>query len=592
MTGQTRRWNGWGFADVTFTLPDAARTWLSHRLGDGEAMAAVAEAAILLPDARPVGDLGAAVASDPSRRLRHACGASFPDLVALRTGTVTAFPDAVAFPETAGEVAAVLRAATAAGVRVVVRGGGTSVVGGVTVVPDDRPVVVLSLDRLSGLTSLDPVSRLAGFGAGTLGPAVEAALAPHGLRLGHEPQSFELSSVGGWVATRSAGQRSTGIGKIDELVAGLEVATVDGLWRLPALPASAAGPELRRLIVGSEGRFGVITEATLRVRPLPMHEDGVVVLMPGWEAGVTVCRELVQAGVAVEVLRLSDPTETSFAQTLIHMSPVAARVSGLLFRTKRFREGCALLLGWTGTPAEVRSARLAAAEIWRAHGGLAVGRGGWRRWRGDRFHHPYLRDTLLGQGWGVDTFETAATWSDLPALHASVRAALDEAGRSSGLGVAVLCHLSHAYADGASHYFTFFWPLRAGHAVADWRALKEAATRGLLAAGGTLTHHHGVGTMHAPYLADEIGPHGLHVLRAVAAASDPAGTLNPGVLIGGREDRGQGTGNRGLEDRGQGTGDWGQGDRTQDESGLQSAEGRADCPPSPVPRPPGGREGD
>jgi len=364
------------------------------------------------------------------------------------------------------------------------------------------------------------------------------------------------------------------------LVAGLEVATVDGLWRLPALPASAAGPELRRLLVGSEGRFGVITEATLRVRPLPMHEDGAVVLMPGWEAGVTACRELVQAGVAIEVLRLSDPTETSFAQTLIHMSPVAARVSGLLFRTKRFREGCALLLGWTGTPAEVRSARLAAAEIWRAHGGLAVGRGGWRRWRNDRFHHPYLRDTLLGQGWGVDTFETAATWSDLPALHAGVRAALDGAGRPLGLGVAVLCHLSHAYADGASHYFTFFWPLRAGRAVADWRALKEAATRGLLAAGGTLTHHHGVGTMHAPYLADEIGTQGVRLLGAVAAAADPAGTLNPGVLIGGREDRGQGTGDRE------------QGDTTEDESGLLGAEGWADCPPSPVPRPPGGREGD
>ncbi len=562
MTGQTRRWNGWGFDDVTFTLPDVARGWLSCRLGDGEAMTAVDEADVAVPDARPVGDLGAAVVSNPAQRLRHACGASLPDLVALRTGTVAAFPDAVAFPETACEVAAVLRAAAATGVRVVVRGGGTSVVGGVTVAPDDRPVVVLSLERLSGLTSLDPVSRLAGFAAGTLGPAVEAALAPHGLRLGHEPQSFELSSVGGWVATRSAGQRSTGIGKIDELVAGLEVATADGLWRLPAQPASAAGPELRRLVLGSEGRFGVVTEATLRVRPLAPYEDGVVVLMPAWESGVTACRELVQGGVPIEVLRLSDPTETSFAQTLIHLSPVAARVSRLLFRTTRFREGCALLLGWAGTPGEVRSARLAAAEIWRAHGGLAVGRGGWRRWRNDRFHHPYLRDTLLGEGWGVDTFETAATWSDLPALHAGVRAALDEAGRSSGLGVAVLCHLSHAYADGASHYFTFLWPLRAGRAVADWRVLKEAATRGLLTAGGTLTHHHGVGTMHAPYLADEIGQHGLRVLRAVAAASDPAATLNPGVLLGGHATPGA------------------------------SAEPVSSRTPDPGPRTPGGREGD
>lgn len=533
MTELTRRWNGWGFEDVTFVLPPAARGWLTTRIGAGEGMPAVAEAAIAMPAARPVGDLGVTVATDAGTRLRYACGQSLPDLVALRTGAVAAFPDAVAFPESADQVVTILRAAARTGGRVVVRGGGTSVVGGVTVRPDERPVVVLSLERSSGLTSLDEVSRLAGFRGGTLGPAVEAALAPHGLRLGHEPQSFEVASVGGWVATRSAGQRSTGIGKIDDLVAGLEVATVEGLWRLPPQPASAAGPELRRLLIGSEGRLGVITEATLRVRPLPLLEDGAVVLLPGWEAGVATCRALVQAGVPVEVMRLSDPTETSFASTLIALSPIASRVSRFLFRSRRFREGCALLLGWTGSPAEVRSARLATAEICRAHGGLAVGRGGWRRWRRDRFHHPYLRDTVLGEGWGVDTFETAATWSDLPRLHAEVRDALDGAARTLGIPVAVLCHLSHAYADGAAHYFTFFWPLRGGRALADWGALKDAATRGLLAAGGTLSHHHGVGTMHAPYLAAEVGTQGVRLLRAVAAASDPAATLNPGVLLSG-----------------------------------------------------------
>jgi alkyldihydroxyacetonephosphate synthase len=526
-----RRWNGWGFAAESFPVSAMARAWLVERLGEGDPLPAVPEGEIPVPKPRPLPALPAPTLTAPETRLRHACGHSLPDLLALRTGTIGAFPDAVCLPESTEQVVGILKAASAAGIAVIPRGGGTSVVGGVTVRPGARPVVVLSLERLRGMVGVDTTSELATFRAGTLGPEVETALVPHGLRLGHEPQSFELSTVGGWVATRSAGHRSTGVGKIDELVAGLELATPSGLWRLPPLPGSAAGPELRRLVVGSEGRLGVITEATVRVRPLPEHENGLAVLLPGWAAGVELCRKLLQADVPVEVLRLSDPAESNFGTTLVSLSPLAARVSRALFGLRRYRQGCLLLLGWAGGAQEVTLAQQAAARVWGAAGGLALGRAGWRRWRAERFRHPYLRDELLSEGWGVDTLETAAPWASLGTVYSAVRGAMISAGEGQGLRIAILCHLSHAYRDGASLYFTFIWPLSRGAELVQWGALKRAATEALLEAGGTVSHHHGVGTIHAPYLEREVGRTGIAALSALARELDPRGVLNPGVLL-------------------------------------------------------------
>jgi alkyldihydroxyacetonephosphate synthase len=279
----------------------------------------------------------------------------------------------------------------------------------------------------------------------------------------------------------------------------------------------------------------VITEATLRVRPLPESENGLAVLVPGWAAGIELCRELLQAGVPVEVLRLSDPPETSFGTTLVSLSPLAARVSRALFGMRRYRQGCVLLLGWAGGAQEVMLAEQAAAKLWRAAGGLALGRSGWRRWRDERFRHPYLRDELLSAGWGVDTLETAAPWASLGAVYSAVRQAMSSACEPLGFRVAVLCHLSHGYRDGASLYFTFLWPLSRGAELAQWRALKGAATEALLETGGTVSHHHGVGTIHAPYLKREVGPTGIAALSALARRLDPQGVLNPGVLLPGEE---------------------------------------------------------
>ena len=531
MPPRARRWNGWGYEGEAMAVPSPAAAWLAARVPAGTPLVPVDEAACEVAEARPLPPLPAAVAADRATRLRHAVGQSFPDLVALRTGRPLACPDAVAEPADAGELAAVLGVAARHGVAVVVRGGGTSVVGGVTVPPRPDPVVVVSLARLRGLVDLDRSSLLATFLAGTTGPEVEAALAASGLRLGHEPQSFELSTVGGWVATRSAGARSCGVGKIDDLVAGVELAGTHGTWRLAPQPASAAGPELRRLVLGSEGRLGVVSTATLRVRARPEAERGTVVVLPGWADGLACCCELIQSGVPLEVMRLSDPGETAFGTTLVELSPLATRAARLLFGSRRFAEGCALLLGWAGSPREIGRARAAARRVWRRHGGLAVGAAGWQRWLRERFRHPYLRDALLSAGWGVDTFETAAPWRGLAALHDAVSGALERAAAGCGFEVAVLCHVSHAYRDGASLYFTMLWPLRPGRELADWRELKRGATATLLAGGGTLSHHHGVGTMHAPFLPQEIGAPGVAVLRAATRALDPEGILNPGVLL-------------------------------------------------------------
>ncbi len=287
------RADGWGFEGVRFPPPPALCRWLGRRLGTTEPFPPAPPAGAELPPPRALPDLPLAVSTEPRDRLLHARGRGFPDLIRLRWGRLAAAPDGVVRPADAGAVEAVLAACAAADVRLVPWGGGTSVTGGVNPPRGPQPVVVLDLERLSGLRDLDPGSRLATFGAGTRGPALEAALAPHGLTLGHFPQSWELSTLGGWIVTRSAGQESLGAGRIEDLVAGLEAVAPAGRLSLPALPASSAGPDLRQLVMGSEGRLGVVTEATVRVRPRPSGTAVEALLLPSWEEGVATVRELV-----------------------------------------------------------------------------------------------------------------------------------------------------------------------------------------------------------------------------------------------------------------------------------------------------------
>ena len=530
-----RRLAAWGFEGESYPPSGPLLAWLEERLGGCAPFAAFDLTRFKAPPAKSLPKLPGALSVDVVDRLTHARGQGLTDLLRLRSGTVVALPDAVVRPRDDAEVEAILRICTPAGVRVIPWGGGTSVTGGVNVIPEQSAVITLDLEHLCGLQSLDPLSGLATFAAGTTGPAVEAALRERGFTLGHFPQSWELSTLGGWAATRASGQESLGYGDIHNLVAGLDLVAPAGRLHLPSYPSTAAGPDLRELVLGSEGRLGVITRLTVRVRPVPGTVQVVGTLLPSWQDGLEGARQLLQQGVPLTLLRLSDETETEVAVAIglsghRWAAPLARRWLRLRGITK---SGCLMLCGAAGDEAHVRATLGAAHALLRQHGGVSLGTRPGARWLADRFRHPYLRDALLDIGIATDTLETAAPWSRLAELSQRVRRALSSSLEAEGEATAVLCHVSHPYRDGASLYFTFFFrcPSDPGAAVARWATLKRAATAAVVDGGGTLSHHHGVGSWHAPWLGREIGEPGLRVLGAAAAVMDPAGVLNPHVLL-------------------------------------------------------------
>ena len=397
----------------------------------------------------------------------------------------------------------------------------------------DGPVVTVDLSRLSRLLELDAASRLATFGAGVRGPDLEAALRAHGVTLGHYPQSFELSTLGGWIATRSSGQQSLGYGRIERLFAGGRVETPAGRLDLRCFPASAAGPDLREVVLGSEGRLGVVTEATVRVSPLPEREEVHGVFLPDLPSAVAAVRELIATRLPLSMLRLSTPEETRTTLLLAgHERLVRALETYLSFRGAK-EEKCLLLAGFTGSAGLVRQTRRQALGLLATHGGVAAGKAFGREWHRNRFLAPYLRNSLWEAGWAVDTLETAAPWSRVPALLAGIETALREGLAEEGEKVHAFTHLSHVYLDGSSLYTTYLFRLAPDPdaTLERWRRLKTAASEAIVARGGTISHQHGVGVDHAPWLGAEKGELGLKAIRDLLRTFDPDGLLNPGKLV-------------------------------------------------------------
>lgn len=448
------------------------------------------------------------VLDDDVRRIRTR-GKSTPDLLRQRDGDLSDAPDAVVRPRTHDEVAAVLAWAETHRIAVVPFGGGTSVVGGLIARREGfSGVISLDLIAMQRLISVDHISMTATLEPGLRGPAAEALLAAEGVTLGHFPQSFEFGSIGGFAATRSSGQSSAGYGRFDQMVVGLRVATPAGEWRLGSSPFNAAGPDLRQLVLGSEGAFGVITEVTVRVRPVPETKIYTAWRMPSWEVGSTAMRQLVQRGIQPTVLRLSDETETA------------------LFFSGAAPGSCQMIVGYEGEPALVESRRAIVEEALTDLGGTPLGEEAGQHWAEGRFAAPYQRDAMLDLGVLVETLETATFWSNMPNLYAAVRAALADALPGS----LVLCHISHVYETGCSLYFTVVTKA-AEDSLSQWLQAKTAACEAITSVHASITHHHAVGTDHQPWLVDEIGDLGVDVLKAVKAVADPNGILNPGVLI-------------------------------------------------------------
>ena len=512
----------WGDPARAAGLPDSARDLVDLAFGARDTPASGAATAGV-PGLSPelleelAGIVGAEhVLTDGEVRALRTRGKSTPDLIRSRAGDFADAPDAVVRPDGHDEVAAVLGWASRHRVAVVPFGGGTCVTGGLEARRDGfAGVISLDLVRMKRLLDVDDVSMTATLEPGLRGPEVEELLAAHGLTLGHFPQSFEHASIGGFAATRSSGQSSAGYGRFDSMVVGLTLATPTGSMELGAAPMSAAGPDLRQLVLGSEGTLGVITSVTVRVRRKPEATSYDGWRWPSFAAGSDAMRALAQGGLLPTVLRLSDEAETAI--NLADPSSIGAESD----------PGCLMVVGHEGTPEQVARRRAVVAEVLTALGGTDLGEEPGQKWVHGRFDAPYLRDSLLDVGVLVETLETATFWSKRDEVHSRVKAALEE---ELGDGTLVLCHVSHVYETGCSLYFTVA-ARQAADPLAQWDAAKRAACDAIVEAGATITHHHAVGTDHKPWLAAEIGEVGVRLLRAVKAEVDPVGILNPGVLI-------------------------------------------------------------
>ncbi|MCV7423827.1 FAD-binding oxidoreductase [Mycobacterium yunnanensis] len=524
------KWNAWGDPAAAKPLSDGIRTLLVQALGITAESAVephpdrvpVRPSALSDADRRAMAAIVGAehVVVDDYARLLRAGGKSTLDLLRRNGNGVQDAPDAVLIPADEDEIAAVLTLCSSSSIAVVPFGGGTSVVGGLDPARGDfKAVVSLDLRRLNALHGLDEVSGEAELGAGVTGPDAERLLGAQGFSLGHYPQSFQFATIGGFAATRSSGQDSAGYGRFDDMVRGLRVVTPAGVLDLGRAPASAAGPDLRQLMVGSEGVFGVITRVRVRVHPVPETTRYEAWSFPDFSTGAAALRAVVQNGTGPTVIRLSDEAETG-----VNLATTESIGDGSI------TGGCLAITAFEGTAAHAESRHDETRELLIAHGGTSLGDGPATAWEHGRFGAPYLRDSLLAAGALCETLETATNWSNLFSVKTAVTEALTTSLAESGTAALVMCHISHVYPTGASLYFTVVAGQR-GNPVEQWRAAKVAASDAMVRAGATITHHHAVGADHRPWMREEIGDLGVEVLRAVKAVLDPAGILNPGKLI-------------------------------------------------------------
>ncbi len=536
------RWNGWGLCKAPDVLGDNGEgiwQWLAQYFG----MDALPDTPALplnrisLPSSRldasqlkrlaEITDTER-VTTEPRERAYHARGRGYHDLLHLRAGKLGTAPDAVVYPENAPETQALVAHAVENGIALVPYGGGSSVVGGVTpsLLSGQCAVVTVDMALMNRVLEINKTDMVAHGEAGIYGPALEEQLQEAGVTLGHYPQSFEYSTLGGWIAARGAGHQSNKYGKAEDWFLAASLATPRGIWRTETFPRSAAGPMLRDLVPGSEGAFGIITDAWTRIHALPEKKEYRAWFFQEFQAGVNATRTLLQHDIPTAMVRLSDANETFFYSVLHGGAEVAAN-GPLGF--------CLMLVGFEGDAAEVDHGCARAEEILCACGGADMGAGLGAMWLHTRFETPYLRDPMLDRGLGVDTIETVVAWENLPALHERVCQALeiaiaDNSPREAGKGI-VMAHVSHSYRTGASLYFTFVFQRDTARDVEQWRTVKTAASDAIIAAGGSISHHHGVGTDHLPWIAQEKGAVACALLRSVKKEMDPQDILNPGKLI-------------------------------------------------------------
>jgi len=528
-----RRWNGWGDEKTDMVLPATALKFLSGNFSnEGLTLptATLAEVCSKVVESRlpqhPLLDL-----SDEAR-IRHARGQSLPDWLAMKSGDFGPIPDGVAFPVNAQQIQEILTLAASNNWVVIPYGGGTSVAGHINPKPSSRPVLTVDLSRMNRLIHLDKNSLIATFGAGTPGPMVESQLMAQGYTLGHFPQSFELSTIGGWVASRSCGQQSLHYGRIEQLFVGGKVETLQGTLTLPNIPASAAGPDLREWVLGSEGRIGIISEVSVRISPLPKKEKFKTLFFPTWQQAKSFCQQATQNRFALSALRLSNAQETDIQLNLAgHENAIKWLRRYLSIRGVAGNDICMVLIGFTGTKTSVEFAEQQVRRLAKTTAGVSTGTAIGGKWSENRFRTPYLREALWQQGLAIDTLETAIDWTKTDQMVSQVENAIKQAVPNAS--PLVFTHLSHMYRQGCSVYTSYIFPIRPSYAetLADWQQMKNAASELIVNSGGTISHQHGVGKDHAKWLVKEKQPIGIGALDNCFNYFDPDHRLNPGTLI-------------------------------------------------------------
>jgi alkyldihydroxyacetonephosphate synthase len=550
------KWWGWGLDGVAFTHEDKPelRGFIREKIGldIGQATAApLGFDELAIPDPHLPDGLRAALTEavgaehlgvDPLDRVVHARGKSIRDLIRQRRGDLPRVPDAVVRPADEAQVTAVLQAALEADAVVIPFGGGTSISGSLEPeATETRPVLSVDMGRLDQVLEIDAASRLARVQAGVFGPHLEEQLNAQGYTFGHFPDSFTHSTLGGWIATRSSGMQSDRYGDIADMTRGLRVVTPSGTLVVRPVPSTSTGPSVREMILGSEGRLGLITEATVHVRPLPQRREILGYLFPTFDAGLAAMREIAASEASVSVSRVSDAPETQFSfatrKASTRMDKVQSKaLTTFLQRAKGFDLGsmCLSFLGYEGSDGHVTEQRRIVGRIVGRHGGICIGASPGQLYDQKKFDTPYIRDFLLDRGAAADVSETAAPWSQLEAVHRNTSAAANAAFAQLGVTGSLMCHLSHSYHAGACLYFTFaFVPSPGGDMLEEYDVVKRAIQQAFVDNGATLSHHHAVGTEHSPWLEEDISAPGVRLLEALFDGTDPGANLNPGKLVGG-----------------------------------------------------------
>jgi alkyldihydroxyacetonephosphate synthase len=547
------KWWGWGDDDVEFThedKPELGPFLQRHLEIDVSHISSprVGFEGLAIPEPElPAGlrsELAAAagaehVSVDPLDRLVHARGKCLRELVRQRRGELGRLPDVVVRPGDEAAVERLLRAALAADAVVIPFGGGSNISGSLEAAAGEaRPVVSVDMARMDGVLAIDETAGLARVQAGASGPRLEEQLNARGWTLGHFPDSFTHSTLGGWIATRSSGMQSDKYGDVADLTRAVRVVTPHGLLATRPVPATSTGPSVREMVLGSEGRLGIITEATVHVHRVPLERKILGYLFPTWAAALEAMRELAAADVHPSVTRVSDANETRFSfatrktPTALDRAKSRALQQVLARRDFDLERMCLAFIGYEGSPRHVAEQRRRVGRIVRRHGGLGIGSGPGALYDRKKFDTPYIRDFLLDRGALADVSETAASWSVLPALYDAVIAAAEGQFRSLGVPGYVMCHLSHSYHSGACLYFTFgLKPSGARDPLDDYGAVKSAIQQAFVDTGATLSHHHAVGTEHAEWLAQDISEPGAELLRRLFEGVDPGHNLNPGKIV-------------------------------------------------------------